>query len=299
MKLQEEYKDHLIDDHEKSDRTISQYVREVLVYENWLKENYGQELETTTKKQIDKYIRICRDEKGNKPLTLNSKIAALRSVLGFYVKTGLVEHNVANDVKSKKVTKEEAVFLTEQEVAKLFDAIKNDNRRGVGKLDRIRDYAIFKIFLATGVRSSELANLTLADVDFRTNRMTVKKGKGNKTRTLILSDGVVDAIKEYLEVRESFNPKTDKIFVSRSGGQYTPITMGRKVKAYAELAGLDADKIHTHTLRHTAATHTYARTNDLISTGKMLGHSSTRTTEQYAHLMDEKFKNTMLANPFA
>lgn len=299
MKFQEEYKDYLIDDQEKSQNTINQYMREIKAYEEWLTETEKAELMTTTKAQIDKYIRFCRDEKGNKPLTLNTKIAAIRSILGFYVIKGLIEYNPASDVKSKKVVREEPVYLTEEECHKLLSAIINDNRRGVNKLDRIRDYAIFRIFLAVGLRSSELANLTVDDIDFRTNKIKVRKAKGNKTRTLILSEGVMSDISQYLEIREKFNPTTDNLFIARGGGGYTPVTMGRKVKAYCELAGLDAEKIHTHTLRHTAATLTYANSNDLVGTGKMLGHNDIRTTQIYAHMMDEKLQKTMLSNPLS
>lgn len=299
MILLDEYKDYLIDDQEKSQKTISQYVREIGVYEKWLAENYNQDLLTTTKKQIDEYVRYCRDTKGNKPLTLNAKIAALRSILGFYAERGLVEHNVANDVKSKKVVREDATFLTNQEVQILLHTVANDNRRGVGKLDRVRDYAIFRLFLATGLRSSELSNLTLGDIDFRTGKISVKHAKGNKYRSLILSEGVAKDLQKYIAIRDSFNPITDKLFVARGGKQYTPVTMGRKVKAYVALAGLDTDKIHTHTLRHTAATHTYAHSNDIVGVSKMLGHSDLRTSQMYTHLIDEKFKSTMLANPFA
>lgn len=298
MELLDEYKDYLIDDQEKSQRTITQYIREILVYENWLSLNHGQDLLNTTKKQIDSYIRYCRETKGNKPLTLNAKIAALRSVLDFYVAKDLIEHNVANDVKSKKVVREEPMYLTQGEAERLLNAVANDSRRGVNRLDRVRDYAIIKIFLATGLRSSELINLVADDIDFRTNKITVRKGKGNKTRTLILSEGAIQNIKEYMNIRDLFNPTTDKLFVSRTGGPYTPVTMGRKIKAYSEQAGLDS-RVHTHTLRHTAATHTYAGSNDLVSTSRMLGHNDIRTTQIYTHIMDEKFQNTMLSNPLA
>ncbi len=154
----------------------------------------------------------------------------------------------------------------------------------------LRNYAIIQLMYATGLRASEVVNLTTNQVNMGMTdydqAYLITMGKGSKERIVPLGRVACKAIKEYLEtLRPSLAKKrnTDKLFVSRLGRHLSRQQLWNIVKALAKKAKIKTE-ITPHTLRHSFATHLLENGADLRSVQTMLGHSDISTTQIYTHV---------------
>jgi len=130
------------------------------------------------------------------------------------------------------------------------------------------------------LRVGEVVRLHLTDVEIngRSGWVTVKGGKGNKTRRVPLNSEVRQALKAWLDER----PKVEEpvLFLSRSGKPLAERDVQRMVAEYARRAGVEASP---HTLRHTFATRAMEKGVDVATLAAILGHSRLETTGRYLH----------------
>jgi integrase/recombinase XerD len=153
-----------------------------------------------------------------------------------------------------------------------------------------RDHAIMQVMYASGLRVSELVNLTLNQLTMGTTEFDqayiVTMGKGSKERVVPLGKTAVAALREYIEtVRPLFANKgsPDNVFLSRRGQRLTRQQLWNIITGLAKKAGIRRD-ISPHTLRHSFATHMIERGADLRSVQTMLGHADISSTQIYTHV---------------
>ncbi len=158
-------------------------------------------------------------------------------------------------------------------------------------LQGVRDRAILELLYAAGVRISELAGMTVADVDFdeRTVRVT---GKGNKERIALFGGPAEDALRRYLvEARPLLTARSRRperaLFLNRFGTPLTQRAVQLSVRRYAIAAGIP-ESVHPHLLRHSFATHLLDNGADLRVVQELLGHTSVNTTQIYLHVSVER-----------
>ena len=176
--------------------------------------------------------------------------------------------------------------LSEIDVEKLLDA--PDLNTAIG----IRDKALLELIYATGLRVSELVNLTMDDVNVRQGVVRVM-GKGSKERLVPTGEYALEYLDKYIrEVREGWlkNLKLDTLFISHHRKGITRQTFWHRVKFYVDLVGINRD-ISPHTLRHAFATHLLNHGADLRSVQMLLGHSSVSTTTIYTHVSQVRLMN--------
>ena len=152
-----------------------------------------------------------------------------------------------------------------------------------------RDYAILQVFLQTGVRVSELAGLTLGDVDLAKPSITVR-GKGNAEREIVLEKRGVQAIRNYLAVRP--NSQSSLVFLNYKGEPISERGVRKLVVKYRIAAGI-TKKASCHTLRHTFATYKAERGVSPFQLQQWLGHANLNTTQSYVHLGKQNAKKVM------
>ncbi len=155
----------------------------------------------------------------------------------------------------------------------------------------MRDKAILELFYASGLRLSELSNLTLNMVDLDDGFVRVT-GKGNKTRLVPVGERAIDAIKLYLsrERPSLVKPKTrSHVFLSVRGGPVSPERLREIVKQRAKAAGIEST-MYPHLLRHSFATHLLQNGADLRVIQEMLGHADISTTQVYTHVEQKQLK---------
>lgn len=290
-----------------SENTIKNYVQDIQYFTRWLKITVDREFEKATVADVKDFMAHlsteCKGKGGKKglaPSSVNRKLSSIQKGYDFLVETNELSENPVKMVKRQKIDKNKKPnYLMEEEVQVLFNEIQNDDRIGVKKEAKVRDYTMVRLMIATGLRVSELCNIEQQDINFRKKIITVV-GKGNKTRELPISDTMINIIKDYLSVRGTFKPKTNKLFVTKQGNGIDRHQTGRMIKGYCDRAGLDAKSIHAHVLRHTCATITYKNNGgDLLGVQHLLGHSNIGTTQIYTHLASDAVRRSAMANPFA
>ena len=166
--------------------------------------------------------------------------------------------------------------LKDQEVLRLFDEIKNS-----------RDRAMFMLMLRCGLRVEEVANLSLAAIDWRRSKLYVFNGKGQKDRVVYISHDTYKALVDYVKQRLSLRVK--KVFLVEKGTHKgKPLSVRgiqKRMEYYAKKAGLP---VSCHQLRHTMATQLLNADADLVSIQDLLGHSRIKTTQRYCRVSNLK-----------
>lgn len=161
--------------------------------------------------------------------------------------------------------------LTDEEIAKLFNACRRADER-----------LILRLLLETGLRSRELLGLRVNDIDFQNKLIRVREAKYGKERYVTASQGAFAMLRSWIEIN-GLGPE-DPLFRLSYEGLY------KKLKRLAKRAGVDPRRVRPHVLRHTFATLALRRGMSLPSLQALLGHSDIKTTQVYLHLSIEDIK---------
>lgn len=225
-------------------------------------------------------IELARDNL--KKITQTYYVIALRNFLKFLIKRGLKVLS-PDLIELPKISRADIETLSYEELERLLKAPEGNSLR------TLRDRAILETLFSTGLRLSELCNLTRF-IDLKHGEISVR-GKGDKIRVVFLSERAKNAISDYLKKREDTE---ESLFVSlnKKGkviGKITPRSVERIVDFYAKKAGIPK-KVHPHLLRHSFATDLLINGADLRSVQALLGHSNISTTQIYTHLTNKELK---------
>ena len=218
------------------------------------------------------------------------KLSAIKSFYKYLtVRTKQLQENPVADLEYPKLRKSLPKYLTMEQSAALLQSVSGPNEK--------RDYAILMLFLNCGIRRSELVGLNLTDV--YEDRIRVV-GKGNKERFVYFGSACRKAIDAYLPERNK-KVLTDNraLFGSRDNNRISVSAVHRLVKKYLLMAGLDANELSAHKLRHTAATMMLSGGVDVKTVQEVLGHENLNTTQIYTHIESTELKLASEANPLS
>lgn len=242
------------------------------------------------------YLSYLDNEKDDNPTTRSRKISALRSFYNYlYQEIEVIDKNVTVKLKNPKISKRQPVYLTLDETERLLNVINTEKNDFL----RARDLAIVFTFLTTGMRLSELVSINVSDIE---NDYFKIVGKGNKERTIYLTENALKLIHHYLRVRKEYLNELyiDAFFISTRKQRISNRAVQSTIEKYLKKAGFDTSVYSTHKLRHTAATLMYKYGNvDIRALKDILGHTSISTTQIYTHLEDEDLKNAVNKNPLS
>jgi integrase/recombinase XerC len=297
----ESFETYLRDERRASPRTVSTYLRDVNAFEAFLLEqNLPLDARRAKIASLRGFLATLFEANGS--ATIARKIAALRAFYRFLERRGIAMENPAAQLKSPKMRRPLPGFLTIDDAFRVVEAPANDTTRKEPL--RARDTAILELLYGTGVRVSELAGLTLAQVELREVNLRVI-GKGNKERMVPLGSKGLDALRSYLDVRPTLvaargsKPITDRVFLGVRGSELTARQVQNIVRRYGAL-GAGRGDLHPHALRHSCATHLLDAGADLRSIQELLGHASLSTTQRYTHVTIDRLMETYdRAHPLA
>jgi integrase/recombinase XerD len=155
--------------------------------------------------------------------------------------------------------------------------------------ERLRALTMFRLLINTGLRASELINLKMHDINFKTGQVMVRNGKGSKDRSLWVSDEVLALIQKWREI----SPASSRVFTTLDGKKPINDRWLRQFMArLGKKAGIEKP-LHPHILRHCFACKLLSQTKNLFLVSKALGHVSIATTQIYLHLVDEELETAM------
>ena len=268
-----EYLASLASERGLSRNTVSAYRRDLAQYIDYLD---GRSPDPT---QVAGFVKSLH-ERGLAASSVARKTAAVRGLHRFRVAEGLAEDDPTVLMDTAKRPRPLPKALTLEEVMAVLDT--PDGALPAGRRDR----AILEFLYATGARVSEAAGLDLEDVDLDSGTAIVT-GKGDKQRLVPLGVYAVRAIREYLPDRLSFRTTgrdSGALFLNVRGGRLTRQGLWGIVRQAADRAGIPADRVSPHVLRHSAATHMVERGADLRSVQQLLGHATITTTQVYTRV---------------
>ena len=276
--LLESFIKHLSDERNYSEHTVKAYRGDLENFRDFLLKE-EKKVEDTNAATINAYVSTLYGK--NSPASVERKVSAIRSFFSYLVRKGLAAQNPAKLVRTPRKKKHLPVFLSVDEVFNLVD-VKDQEKSPL----RARDRAVLELLYSSGLRVSELAGATLADLSMGEAVIRVR-GKGNKERIVPVGSKALSALGEYLDVREELKPASDRIFLNSRGGGITTRSLARIIKKYGLVSGISKN-VSPHVLRHSFATHLLAGGADLRAIQEMLGHASLSTTQKYTHLSVER-----------
>jgi integrase/recombinase XerC len=286
----EEFLVHLGKERNQSPNTIKAYGRDLVAFTDFCDRHYAGVWQWGT---VDRSgFRSFLGELQRRGLSKRSAARALSAVRSLYrylqVHHGL-EGAAARAVKVPKVDKRLPTYLDRPTTQTLFAWA--EERAGGGEFGPVRDFAILELFYSTGMRLSELAGLSLGDVDLLSDQVKVR-GKGRKERILPVGSRAVLALRRYLHLREEVVARAGAdrlaVFVSVRGRRLPPRSIQRLIHRLFDAVG--GDTLRVHSLRHTFATHMLDAGADLRAVQELLGHASLSTTQIYTHTSVERLK---------
>lgn len=276
-----EFINYIVIEKKLSNNTKEAYQRDLVLFCDYLKNKDINKITTT---DIKKYINYLGEEKKTDK-TIARNIVSIKNLFNYLMKMEKISINPCEKISSPKLKKTLPKTLNEDEINKLL------NFETKTALD-YRNKTMIELLYASGLRVSELVNLSLNDVNLVDCYVRVY-GKGNKERIVPLASITVDILNEYISVYRDSLLKgylTDKLFIGSYGKGITRQGFFKNLKKLAKEQGIKKE-FSPHTLRHSFATHLLDHGADLRSIGELLGHENIKTTQIYTHLSDTKKKN--------
>ena len=259
--------------------TLDAYRRDLGPYLEHLSNIGHTSVESVTAQAVRDYMADLR--RGDlAPASIARKLSAVRGLHRFLVTEDLAEVDPTASLETPKRTFSLPKALTVEDVLRLLEA--PDRSTPLGS----RDAALLEFLYASGARVSEAVGLDVVDLDLD-GRVAVVTGKGNRQRVVPMGRPAVAAITAYLPVRMELRAGRDdpeRLFLNARGGPLSRQSVWQIVRSHAVSAGIEAEHVSPHVLRHSAATHMVEGGADLRTVQEMLGHASISTTQIYTRV---------------
>ncbi len=207
------------------------------------------------------------------PKSVSRKINSIKTFFRFLKASGTVAMDPAMEIEHPKYEVKPPRILSKLEYRALRDACRGDTRT----------YAIVELFLQTGIRIGELANLALNDV--RDSELHIAAQEGHGERTVPLNKAGKEALNRYLEIRSQNSPNP-ALFITKTGKPLLIRNIRTAIDRYFRVAGIEGAKVND--LRHTFIAHHLMAGTAITTLSKLVGHKRLSTTEKYLELVKDK-----------
>lgn len=269
-----------------SANTRQAYERDLRLFCKTLGFKNSDALVNVNREQIIGYMTQLK-EKGLAAATIARKLAAIKAFYRFMTAEGYMDANPAEVVEAGTKGIKLPRVLSEDEVVRLL------NQPDITTAEGFRDRTMLEVLYATGMRVSELINLTLERVDLNT-KYIIAFGKGSKERIVPLGSVAAEFLQQYLEkVRPKLTHEdrnTNIVFLAFGGHELTRQRFWQIIRTYGRKANINK-ALTPHILRHSFATHLLDNGADLRSVQELLGHSDISTTQIYTHLTNKRLRD--------
>lgn len=269
-----------------SANTRQAYERDLRLFCKTLGLKNSDALVNVNREQITGYMTQLK-EKGLAAATIARKLAAIKAFYRFMTAEGYMDANPAEVVEAGTKGIKLPRVLSEDEVVRLL------NQPDIKTAEGFRDRTMLEVLYATGMRVSELINLTLERVDLNM-KYIIAFGKGSKERIVPLGSVAAEFLQQYLEkVRPKLTHEdrnTNIVFLAFGGHELTRQRFWQIIRAYGRKANINK-ALTPHILRHSFATHLLDNGADLRSVQELLGHSDISTTQIYTHLTNKRLRD--------
>lgn len=287
--LIDEYEEHLRAERGLAELTIRNYVTDLRPLYDYMTLRGLSGLERIDRTSVRGYLAWLSDL-GYVRRSIARKLSTLRGFLRWLVRKGVLQTDPLPRRGVMKLDSRLPRFLSQDEAARIV--LAPDTSAPLGARDR----ALLELIYAAGLRVSEVRDLNVGNVDLAAREVRVT-GKGSKQRAVLIGEAARSTLAIYLnEVRPKLEGRDsdNALFLNRYGGRLSQRSIQAKVRRYAARVGLGTG-VHTHTLRHSFATHLLEGGADLRVVQELLGHASPATTQIYTHVTASEAKAVYLA----
>jgi len=278
-----------------SDRTLRAYQSDLAQFHTHMSE-------TPTVEITPEHLETWLDKLGTgtyRDTSIRRKVAALKVFFRYLEEQGIVHESPARKLKIRKpIENRVPTVLSTREVRALLAAPKEQvtelatmRDQSPGGRNRyfcaVRDNVILELLFSTGIRIGELVSLNISDIDIEKRQIQIT-GRATRGRSVtVTSDAVIDALRQYLELRSERALSTTALFVGRSGTRLTIYSIENIFKKHVRLAEIKRH-VTPHALRHTMAAMLVSSGTDIREVQEILGHASILSTQVYTRLPIQK-----------
>jgi len=276
QELIEDFINYLILERKLSNNTVDSYSFDLKEFYLYFKEK---KINLIKENDILNYLKYLKDNKNLSERSIERHLTTMRSFYKYLAKNEIVNYDITKNIDNFKLGKYLPTTLTVEEVDKLMDI-------SMTTIFDFRTKSMLELIYGSGLRISELVNLTLNDIDLYNNTILIH-GKGNKERIVPLGECAKKYLEKYLEVRSELIKKKygdyDQLFLNNHGKPITRNGFNFLLKKLLKEKNINKN-VTPHTLRHSFATHMLDNGADLRTIQELLGHSDIVTTRIYTHI---------------
>lgn len=278
-----DYLNYILLEKRLSNNTYESYAFDLECFSNYFK---NKDIKSIKENDVVNYLEYLKNTKKLNSRSIERHLTTLRGLFKYLVKMEVLKYDITKNIDNLKIGKHLPQTLSLEEVELLMD-IKLDNPFNY------RTKAMLEVMYGSGLRVSELVNLTLNDIDLYNDTILIH-GKGSKERIVPLGDYAKTYLVKYLDIRNSLikrkNGNPDKLFLNNHGLPITRNGFNFLLNNLLKEKGIDK-KVTPHTLRHSFATHMLDNGADLRTIQELLGHSDIVTTRIYTHVSKKKIQD--------
>ena len=288
------FRDHLVAERDLADLTIRNYLSDIEPLKDFMEDKKIAAFADLDRRAVRGYLAWLHGLGYVRP-SVARKLSALRALFRWLNREGIADQDPLPARGAFKMDSRLPRFLSQDEAGKLMKAPDPTTSKG------LRDRALLELVYSAGLRVSEVGDLNIGSVNLQTREIRVT-GKGSKDRVALMGSAARDALSAYIRDERASRASLDSddaLFVNRYGGRLSRRSIQKAVREYAARAGLGT-QVHTHTLRHSFATHLLEGGADLRVVQDLLGHASPATTQIYTHITKTEARRAyMSAHPRA
>jgi len=238
-------------------------------YLDWTQDNQLDWLDNKTIKKWFDHLEL----RGAKLSTLRLKLAALRYFFNFCLEEGFISEIPNLNIELEAVVLEKKPIMTDTEVLTLCECTESD-----------RDRAMIQTMVDTGLRSSELCNLNIADFDLNAPNLKIAPGKNKTARNMPLTYESAALIKKYLGTRTDSDPA---LFITRLGKRFTRQSLHKLFKKYVRISRIQ-ENYSSHSCRWRFGTKLADNEFKLQEVANLMGHLWLQSAKRYIHKSEDK-----------
>lgn len=264
----QQFTDHLTSK-KRARATIVAYGKDIDQMLEFVRHSGTETITAISQDHLEAFLKKLRSDNYT-PKSISRKINSMKTFFRYLKGETLIAQDPAEKLEHPKFESKPPRVLSKLEYRALRDACRGD----------VRMYAIVELFLQTGVRIGELANLSLDDV--KDTELFIKSQEGHAERSIPLNKAAMEALTLYINVRKD-NGKSNALFITKTGNPLLIRNIRTAIDRYFRIAGIEGAKVND--LRHTFIAHHLMAGTTIQVLSKLVGHKRTSTTEKYLELI--------------
>ena len=257
--------------------TIVAYSKDIEQLTSFLSNMGKKDISEVTREELEAFLKKLTADNYT-PKSVSRKINSMKTFFRFLKASDAVKTDPAVDIEHPKYEVKPPRILSKLEYRALRDACRTD----------VRMYAIVELFLQTGIRIGELANLTVTDV--KDSELHIAAQESHSERSVPLNRAASEALGHWLEMRNASagakQAKSPALFITKTGRALLIRNIRTAIDRYFRVAGIEDAKVND--LRHTFIAHHLMAGTPITTISALVGHKRLSTTEKYLDLIKDK-----------